>query len=154
DATSSFLREGGELGQLIAEFNWAVTEAGPREHWPRAMKTVIAFSLRSNVPIVTLWGNSGIMIYNDAYRDFAGLRHPSLLGSRVLEGWPEVADFNAHVMEQVYRQGRNLSYKNHQLVLSRDGTPRQLWLDLEYSPALDEDGQPLGVIAIVVETTA
>jgi hypothetical protein len=33
----------------------------------------------------------------DAYSTFAGARHPQLLGSKVLEGWPERADFNAHV---------------------------------------------------------
>ena len=50
--------------------------------------------LQSPVPIVTLWGEDGVMIYNDAYSVFAGGRHPCLLGSKVREGWPEVADFN------------------------------------------------------------
>ena len=31
------------------------------------------------------------MIYNDAYSIFAGGRHPHLFGSKVREGWPEVA---------------------------------------------------------------
>ena len=39
------------------------------------------------------------MIYNDAYSVFAGGRHPGLLGSKVREGWPEVADFNDNVMK-------------------------------------------------------
>jgi hypothetical protein len=30
---------------------------------------------------------------------FAGARHPQLLGSKVREGWPEVADFNDNVMK-------------------------------------------------------
>ena len=38
------------------------------------------------------------MIYNDAYSVFAGARHPVLFGSKVREGWPEVADFNDNVM--------------------------------------------------------
>jgi superfamily II DNA helicase RecQ len=46
-----------------------------------------------------LWGQDGIMIYNDAYSVFAGGRHPKLLGSKVREGWPEVADFSDHVMK-------------------------------------------------------
>jgi hypothetical protein len=49
--------------------------------------------------MVLLWGPEGVMIYNDAYTAFAAGRHPHLLGSKVLEGWPEVADFNAHVMK-------------------------------------------------------
>ena len=39
------------------------------------------------------------MIYNDAYSVFAGGRHPILFGSKVREGWPEVADFNDNVMK-------------------------------------------------------
>jgi PAS domain S-box-containing protein len=150
---ATFLAGGGELGALIAGFDWAATAIGPIARWPAAMRAVIAFVLRSPVPIVTLWGDSGVMIYNDAYRLFAGGRHPELLGSNVLEGWHEVADFNANVMQKVYREGGALSYQDQELTLIRDGTPRVLWTDLEYSPALDETGVPIGVIAVVIETT-
>jgi hypothetical protein len=63
------------------------------------MKAVLALILQAPVPIVTLWGEDGVMIYNDAYAGVAGGRHPRLLGSRVREGWPEVADFNDNVMK-------------------------------------------------------
>ena len=148
-----FTSRGGELGRLIERFDWAATAIGPIDGWSDPMKTMIAFILRSPVPIVTLWGDLGVMIYNDAYRSFAGNRHPALLGSNVLEGWHEVADFNANVLQKVYREGGTLSYKDQELVLSRDGSPRHLWTDLEYSPAFDEAGVPIGVIAIVIETT-
>ncbi len=39
------------------------------------------------------------MIYNDGYSAFAGGRHPNLFGSKVREGWPEVADFNDNIMK-------------------------------------------------------
>ncbi len=148
-----FLAGDGELATRIAAFDWATTPVGPIDTWPAAMKTMLAFVLHSPVPIVTLWGDRGVMIYNDAYRSFAGARHPALLGTNVLEGWHEVADFNANVMQRVYREGGTLSYKDQELTLIRDGTPRLMWTDLEYSPACDEHGQPLGVVAVVIETT-
>ena len=92
------------------------------------------------------------MIYNDAYSEFAGKRHPTLFGSKVREGWPEVADFNDNVMK-VGLSGGTLAYRNQMLVLSRHGRPEQVWLDLDYSPLLDESGTPAGVMAIVVEIT-
>ncbi len=150
---AGFLTRGGELGARIAAFDWANTSIGPIDGWPEAMKAVLAFVLRSHLPIVTLWGDDGVMIYNDGYRAFAGNRHPSLLGSAVLEGWSEVADFNANVLQKVYREGGTLSFKDQELTLVRDGTPRLLWADLEYSPAIGDDGIPIGVVAIVVETT-
>ncbi len=92
------------------------------------------------------------MIYNDAYSQFAGQRHPKLFGSKVREGWPEVADFNDNVMK-VGLAGGTLAYRDQELVLSRHGGPESVSLDLDYSPLLDENGQPAGVMAIVVETT-
>ena len=89
-----FLSGGGELGKLIRLFDWSSTPLGPLEQWPQSLKTATAILLHSPVPIVLLWGADGTMIYNDAYAVFGGARHPRLLGSKVLEGWPEVADFN------------------------------------------------------------
>nr|WP_255726700.1 HWE histidine kinase domain-containing protein [Microvirga sp. ACRRW] len=102
--------------------------------------------------MVLLWGPDGIMIYNDAYTVFAGGRHPRLLGSKVLEGWAEVADFNAHVM-RVGMAGGTLSYQDQELTLHRNNVPEQVWMNLDYSPVIDETGKPGGVLAIVVETT-
>jgi signal transduction histidine kinase len=92
------------------------------------------------------------MIYNDAYSIFAGGRHPYLLGSPVELGWPEVAEFNRHVVDTCLAGG-TLSYTNKVLVLLRDGVPEDVWMDLHYSPVANDDGAPAGVMAIVVETT-
>jgi len=143
---------GGELGELIRGFDWGATSLGPIAAWPQSLKTVTNMLLLSPVPIVLLWGEDGVMIYNDAYSVFAGGRHPQLLGSKVREGWAEVADFNDNVM-RVGLAGRTLAYKDLELTLIRHGRPEPAWMNLDYSPVLDESGQPGGVIAIVVETT-
>lgn len=152
-ADFAFLSGGGELGMLIAAFDWEATPLGPVAAWPQSLKTATSIILRSHVPIVMLWGPDGVMIYNDAYSLFAGSRHPQLLGSNVREGWPEVADFNDNVMK-VCLAGGTLAYRDQELVLDRYGKPQQAWMDLDYSPVLDERGKPAGVIAIVIETTA
>ncbi len=60
-----FLSGGGEAAEIIAGFDWAATPLGPIESWPASLKSTVALILRSPVPIVTLWGEDGIMIYND-----------------------------------------------------------------------------------------
>ncbi len=150
--TGTWPEGGGELGALIRSFDWAGTSLGPSSRWPQPLKTVTDILLRSAVPMVVLWGPDGIMIYNDAYAVFAGGRHPRLLGSKVLEGWPEVADFNRRVMAEGLA-GRSLSFTDQELVLYRKGVPEKVALSLDYSPILGEEGQPAGVLAIVLETT-
>ncbi|VVN98470.1 Sensor histidine kinase RcsC [Pseudomonas fluorescens] len=136
----------------IRAFDWSLTELGKMDAWPASLCSAVQLMLASPLPMVMLWGRSGYMIYNDGYSTFAGGRHPYLLGSPVELGWPEVAEFNRHVVDTCLAGG-TLSYRNKELVLLRDGIPEDVWLDLYYSPVADNDGRPAGVMAMVVETT-
>ncbi|KSB88651.1 hypothetical protein AS593_19625 [Caulobacter vibrioides] len=147
-----FLGQASEMSRLIAAHDWSAT-LGPIGGWPANLRTTVGLMVHSPVPMVLLWGEDGVMIYNDAYSVFAGGRHPTLLGSKVREGWPEVADFNDNVM-RVGLAGGTLAYRDQELTLNRSGSPERAWMNLDYSPVMSEDGRPDGVIAIVVETTA
>jgi PAS domain S-box-containing protein len=136
----------------IRAFDWSRTELGSIDTWPASLCSAVQLLLASPLPMVMLWGRLGYMIYNDAYSSFAGGRHPYLLGSPVELGWPEVADFNRHVVDTCLAGG-TLSYHNKELVLLRDGVPEDVWLDLYYSPVPNDQGGPAGVMAMVVETT-
>ena len=140
------------MSALMEAFDWSRTSIGPMDIWPQSLRTTISIMLRSPIPMALLWGQDGIMIYNDAYTALAVDRHPRLLGSKVLEGWAEVADFNANVM-RVGMAGGTLSYRDQELTLYRNNVPEQVWMNLDYSPVIDETGKPGGVLAIVVETT-
>ncbi|RFU44929.1 response regulator [Paraburkholderia sp. DHOC27] len=143
----------GEMAGRVRAFDWSPTELGPIVQWQQSLVAAVQFVLASPVPLVMLWGQQGYMVYNDAYAVFAGGRHPYLLGSPVELGWPEVAAFNRHVMDTCLAGG-TLSYRDKELVLLRNGKPEDVWMDLYYSPVADDSGQPAGVLAIVVETTA
>jgi len=151
-ALPPFLANGGEIGRLIAAYDWARTSVGPIEDWPPCLKATIAYVLSSGVPIALLWGVEGLMFYNAGYAEIAGARHPSMLGSKVHDSWPEVANFNSHVIE-VGLQGGALHYHDQHLVLFRNGVAEDVWFDLDYSPVFDGDGKAAGVLALVQETT-
>ena len=151
EPVGAFLHGDGEMADRIRAHDWSAS-LGPISSWPGSLKTTVGLLIHSPVPIVLLWGVDGVMIYNDAYSVFAGGRHPTLLGSKVREGWPEVADFNDNVMK-VGLAGGTLAYRDQELTLYRSGRPEQVWMNLDYSPVIAEDGRPGGVIAIVVETT-
>jgi len=148
----SLMSKPAKLRDLIQAFDWSKTGLGPMQAWPCSLSTAARIIIDSPVPMVMLWGPQGIMIYNDAYSAFAGGRHPKLLGRPVLEGWPEVADFNRRVMD-VCLAGGVLSFKDRHLVLHRHDAPEDVWMNLDYSPIPDDNGSPAGVLAVVVETT-
>ena len=150
-SSTNFLGD-SQLGNLIADFDWQSTSLGSIDAWPQSLKTATSILLRSPVPMVMLWGEDGYMLYNDPYSQFAGGRHPQLLGSKVREGWPEVADFNDNVMKVGLANG-TLSYRDQELTLYRHGQPEQVFMNRDYSPVFDEFGQPAGVLCVLAETT-
>lgn len=141
------------MGDRVAALDWSATDAGPLDGWPVSLRSAVGLLLRSPVAMVLLWGAAGTMIYNDGYARVAGARHPALLGQPVRDAWPEAVDFNDHVM-RVGLAGGNLQYDDEEFTLSRQGVAEQVWFSLAYSPALDDDGKPGGVLAVVAETTA
>ncbi|WP_426206427.1 ATP-binding protein [Pseudomonas sp. TWP3-1] len=142
----------GEMAGRIRAFDWSGTDLGPLDNWPASLFSTVQLMLASPLPMVMLWGRAGYMIYNDAYSEFAGGRHPYLLGVPVELGWPEVAEFNRHVVDTCLAGG-TLSFRSKELVLLRNGVPEDVWMDLYYSPVANDLGQPAGVMAMVVETT-
>ena len=144
---------GGECGAIIAARDWSASPLGPLEDWPAVLRISLTSMLAAPVPMVLLWGQDGILLYNDGYAAFSAARHPAILGAKALESWPEAADFNANVLKTVLAGG-NLAYKDQEMVLHHHGRPETVWLNLDYFPVRDLDGTPVGVGAILTDTTA
>jgi len=143
----------GEMAQRICAFDWSTTDLGPIQSWSKSLCAAVQMVLAWPVPLVMLWGQPGFMLYNDAYSVFAGGRYPYLLRPPVELGWPEIASFNRNVVDTCLAGG-TLFYRDKELVLLRNGKPGKVWMDLNYSPVVEDDGVPAGVISVVVETTA
>ena len=148
----AFLQHAGEMGELVRRKDWSLTPLGPIEQWPAYLRVSVCTVLGAALPMVLLCGEQGILIYNAAYAAFAGARHPDILGMAATEAWPEVAEFNAHVVRTVLA-GQTLAYREIHMVLRRSGEPEDFWLSIDYSPVCDETGSPRLVLAVVRDVT-
>lgn len=142
----------GESARAIRDFDWSTTPLGDIDAWPQVLRSAVQIVLRNALPMAVLWGEEGTLLYNDAYAQFSGGRHPEILGMPIERAWPEAAAFNRNVVECGLR-GETLSYLDIDFVLPRAGREANVWLDLHYSPIASDEGVPLGVLAVVVETT-
>ena len=139
--------------QLANSFDWSATELGPIAEWPVALRSAARLIMTAAAPMALLIGRNGVMLYNAAYAPIAGGRHPGAFGSSVVESGAGVAEFNRDVMRRVLG-GESLVFNSQPFVFYRNGGPEKVWLNLDYSPVLDDDGAGLAVLAIVQETTA
>ncbi len=143
----------GEMLGLINAFDWSSTAMGPLRDWPETLRSAVRIILASPVPMVMLLGETGVLVYNDGYAIFAGRRHPDILGKDVAVAWPEIADFNLDILRRVL-SGETLSLSNQKMTLNRNGTFEDVWLDLDYSPVLDDGGIPIAELVIVSDMTS
>lgn len=138
--------------KLINEFDWSGNPLGPIPDWPESLKGAVRLMMVAATPMVMMVGPLGILIYNDAYASFAGSRHPDIFGMPALEAWPEIADFNRSNIERGLRH-ESWTLRDQELVLNRHGRLESGWMDLHYSPIVGEDGQSMGTLCMVHETT-
>ncbi|MEJ8630712.1 hypothetical protein P0F65_14185 [Sphingomonas sp. I4] len=119
---AAVLARSGEMGRLIAGFDWSATPLGPISDWPQSRLTAIGIVLASSIPMATIWGPEGILIYNAGYAAFSGDRHPAILGCPLVECWPEVAAFNAEVIAAGLG-GRTLAFRDQAMLLGQGARP-------------------------------
>ena len=147
-----FLRGGGATAALVANHDWAATALGPLGDWPQCLQTATAIVLRAPAPMAILWGADGVLIYNDAYAAFIGDAHPGALGLKVCDAWSNSAQFTAEALQLVLT-GACLNLREREYALSRSGRSEQVWMDLSFSPILDEAGEPAGALVLITDTT-
>jgi hypothetical protein len=143
---------GGEMAQRVREHDWAATPLGPVEHWPAVLRTTVQIVVGHPFATIVLWGPELVQIYNDAYRDLMGVKHPAGLGQPTRECWPEVWHINAPIYERVW-QGESLVFEDALYPLAKSGVVEDVWLSLTYSPVRDEAGSVAGVFITIIETT-
>ena len=138
--------------KLLNEHDWSSTPLGPITSWPESLKGAVRLMMTASTPMTMMVGEQGILLYNHPYAEFAGARHPEIFGKPYAEAWPEVAEFNRHKLE-LGLAGDALTLRRQELLLNRHGQPEPVWLDIHYSPVLDETGTSLGTLCIVHEIT-
>lgn len=150
--TFTFLADGGRTGALMRAHNWSLSPLGPPEDWPQSLRSMVGMLLNSKFPMFIAWGQELAMLYNDAYIEILGSKHPSAIGARLADIWGEVwLDVRPNI-EQAMR-GQAVYGENLPLTVHRKGYDEQVWFTFSYSPVRDESGQVGGMFCAVMETT-
>ncbi len=147
------LQGGGEMGAFMRSFDWAGSLLGPVSQWPQSLRTSVSTCLNSRFAILIWWGPDLVMLYNDAYRQIIGAKHPAALGHPGRECWPEIWNIIGPMLENVMQKGEATWASDLLLMLERSGYPEECYFTFSYSPIRDESGRIAGVFTPVADTT-
>lgn len=149
----SFLRGGGEMGELTRNFNWGDTPVGTVDYWPQSLCTTVGMILNSAFPMLVFWGDDYIAFYNDAYVKILNQKHP-MLGVPARDIWPESWNVVKPMLDTVYREGTPVAFEDLMIQVKRDGADTDAYWSFSYSPIYAENAYIKGIFVSCFETTS
>jgi len=143
------------MGEITRNFDWSQTSVGRPEQWPQSLLTTVSNLLRSKFPMFLWWGKDLVQFYNDAYRPSLGNegKHPSALGQKGIDCWPEVWDIIYPLIKQVQTTGEPTWHEDQLVPIFRNGKIEDVYWTFSYSAVLNDLGEPTGVLVTCTETT-
>ena len=142
DQTASTLRQPPETLPLTQ------SRLGPIGAWSSSLRVAVHLTLDASLPMFLIWGAERILIYNIAFAEIAGLRHPDAFGAPLHNVWRELWRWDDDVFKTGYR-GAITTFQDQHLVTG----DHSKWFDLFYTPVRDDDDRVGGVSCIAIETT-
>lgn len=149
----SFLDAGGEVGALMRNQDWNDSSLGPPCGWPQSLRTAVSLMINAKTPMFLAWGEQLAFLYNDAYLEILGVKHPAALGRRFADIWAEVWNVVRPMVDQAL-DGKAVYHKNMAFTILRRGYEEQAWFTFSYSPIRGEGDTVAGMFCSLVETTA
>lgn len=149
----SFLSGGGEMGELIRNFDWSSTPLGAPDNWPGSLRTLTQVMLTSQQPMFIAWGPERIMLYNDGYAPMLANRHPWGLGRPFSEVWADIIESVGPIMDSAYA-GQPTYMDDIEFQMIRHGQRVETHFSFGYTPVPGRNDSVDGMFCTAIETTA
>ncbi len=133
--------------------DWSGSPVGDPSTWSRALWQAVETVWHTRFPATLLWGPQFVLLYNAAYADMIGVKHPTALGSPAQEMFPEAWDVVGPRLHAVLAGDGAWFVEDEKLPLVRHGYLEECWFTYSYSAVHGTDGEIEGVVDINYETT-
>ena len=147
-----FLADGGRMGALMRAHDWSHSPLSRPDAWPPCLGSTVNLMLGSRFPMFVAFGPDLGFLYNDAYAEILGDKHPEAVGRRFRDVWSEIWDDIAPLVDRALA-GEATWAADMPLTLRRHGYDERAWFTFSYSPLRDEGGRVAGMFCACTETT-
>lgn len=123
--------------ELIEAVDWAATSIGPIELWPESLLLLLQIIIPDPQPHLLFLGHDQTMLYNQAYAELVGERHPSALGNPVRIAFPETYQMVLGILDETTSTGRAHVTQDYHFPLVRHGFLLEVhmsWIAVAFPP--------------------
>ncbi|KAH6697049.1 virulence sensor protein bvgS [Plectosphaerella plurivora] len=139
--------------EVIEAVDWSKTPLGPMAKWPTLLQQTYSQLLCSSQPGAIYWGDEFCTVYNEAFAELVGSRHPNLLGKPMRDVFPDMAPQIERLMQvSVKRQKASNQDETKFFIERSNGASQETYLKWSIVPLM-EDGKCLGFTHPIAETT-
>ncbi|MCJ1361870.1 hypothetical protein MMC16_000970 [Acarospora aff. strigata] len=139
--------------QFFLSVDWASTGLGPIEQWSSSLRAMSNLVMASPHPAAMYWGHEYIAIYNEAYIQLAGQKHPTLMGTPYYNAWPEIWDAVKDVFADAKLTGQATMKDDDCLFMKRSGFLEETYFSWAIVPLVGESGEVVGLYNPAFELT-
>lgn len=133
--------------------NWADTALGPVETWSYDLRAMANMIMACPHPAAMYWGPELTVMYNEAYLDLAGEKHPQLMGQTYREAWAEIYDELEPHLQNALENGQATMKQEDRLFVNRHGFLEETYFSWSLIPLVGNDGSVVGIYNPAFENT-
>jgi hypothetical protein len=137
--------QGMGMSARIRAFDWSRTPLGPTEFWPDELRVALSIAEHSAFPTAIYWGPELRLLYNEAWADIPGDRHPAALGRPGREVWSDIWPIIGPQLDEVMETGKGITALEQMLPIVRNGAEQETYWNYSFTPITDQGGKVLGV---------
>ncbi|MFJ6197734.1 SpoIIE family protein phosphatase [Micromonospora sp. NPDC092111] len=146
-----------QVAAAVLAHPWTDTPLGARQDWDGAVRALVDAILSCPVPMGLYYGDDFVMVYNQAYSELLGDRHPGALGRPAPEVFADLWHVPGvgEVIERAYRHGESFLQKESVLPVDRHlaATGDHAVFTRGHSPVRDSTGRVVAVLTVAAQTT-
>jgi len=131
--------------RFVRTVDWGATALGPIEDWPNELRAISNLVMGSPHPAALYWGPQNVVLYNAAYIDLAGQKHPSLMGQQYSEAWAEIWSELEPIFQAAWESGQATMKNDNHLFINRSGFLEEAFFSWSIVPLLGADGEVVGL---------
>ena len=143
----------GTMADHVRAFDWSGTPLGAIDTWSSTLIASVNNVLSAPFPSALFCGPELQMIYNDAYCELLGRKHPDALGERVPIVWADAWPAIQPDVDQVMRGGGAAVHKDVLIPVDRWGALEDAYWSYYLSPVLEGDASVAAVLVTCQEVT-
>ncbi|KAK6002203.1 hypothetical protein QM012_001841 [Aureobasidium pullulans] len=120
--------------RLVQNVDWAATSIGAIDDWPPELLLLFHLIILDPQPRILILGPDRLLLYNEAYAELVGERHPAAIGAPLSIAFPDTYDYAMKFLEEISITGRASIEKDFCMPLMRNGRLLEIHMSWVFVP--------------------